>query len=136
MITMICLTVISTSPTSVAGAPALHGVGYRDPEIQDSGRRGDFNSLTSQTDGVLGVSYNGGLNILISGQELSTDAQKNFIVLKNSDQALSFNNEKFTLSMLSLEDTLYSNPMEGTLSFKLPSLATIMNLQDSDLYKH
>lgn len=101
----------------------LYGVGYREQELQQS----KTTSFSSEEVGPIQyASYAGNTNIFIKGAGLHIDPDANLIMLSS----LTFEGQSFLCPMLTLDDSFQSNPKNGMLSYRLPSIEKIFGLPE------
>ena len=104
----------------------LEGIGYREQELQVS--KGSFFE-SEEPNGVAYASFAGGTHIFMKGVGLADNPQSNDIILYSKE----FDMEVPSFA-LTEDDAFNSNPMIGTISYRLPALDKLfgipMNLLD------
>lgn len=113
---MLCALLIATSCVSASDDTTfyLHGIGYREQELQVSkGTRFESEDPT----GIPWASFAGGTNIFIKGVGLDENPQSNDVIFFSKEF-----NEKIPSLPLSEDDAFGSNALLGTLAYRIPSI--------------
>jgi hypothetical protein len=100
----------------------LDGIGYREQELQVA-KGSFFNSETPN--GISYASFAGGTNIFIKGQELATNAQSNVILMYSQDLE-----KTVQAPLLTEDDAFQSNTDAGFITYRLPSPATLLGVDE------
>jgi len=98
----------------------LFGIGYREQELQVA--KG-LNFASESATGVKWASYAGGTNIFIKGDRLSDDPQSNTVVMKSVEFDM-----EVVAPRLTEDDAFASNPILGTIAYRVPSLEKLYGL--------
>ena len=101
-------------------ASALEGVGYREQELQQA-RGSSFKS--NEANGLPMVSFGGGTHIFIKSHDLHDNALSNIILMKS----IQFGT-LVKAPPLTQDDAFNSNPDVGSISYRLPDLATLFGM--------
>jgi len=112
------LALLTCIPTASAGK--LYGIGYREQELQVA-KGTTFNSESPT--GIPYASFAGDINIFIKGDGLEDGAQNNIPALYSHDLS-----KEFSCPPLTEDDAFGSNPNMGFVSYRLPSIPTLLGL--------
>jgi hypothetical protein len=129
---MLCVFLIAASCANFVRADSngflLEGVGYREQELQVS--KGSFFE-SEIPNGIPYASFAGGTHIFLKGQGFSDNPQSNEIVLWSHEFEMEV--PSFALTE---DDAFNSNPLIGTISYRLPALDKLFNVPMNLLDKY
>jgi len=122
---MLCLFLLSAQPDQgvfvQAATTNLEGVGYREQELQVA-KGANFASELPR--GISWASFGGGTNIFIKGDGLMENPMANTPMLWSNDL-----NILVPCPPLNEDDAFNSNPILGFITYKLPSLPDLLQVE-------